>query len=229
VLVIFGLGLGTGWLLTEGTGEAGSEGPSIAVLPFENRGSGTDTDFFVDGIHDEILTQLSKIGALRVISRASVMRYREEPKPLRVVGQELGVGTVLEGGVQRTGSQVRVSVELADTKSQDQLWAESYEVALTPENLFSIQRDVSRQIATALHAELSPTEEADLAQIPTTSQEAYDLYLRGNAFYTRQAVVEDFAASADMYEKDPSTCWSSPASSPCSATSTGRSTSSRCT
>lgn len=202
VLAIFALGLGTGVLISP-TGAAATvdERPSIAVLPFENRSSEGDADFFVDGIHDEVLNQLSKIGALRVISRSSVLRYRGVPRQISEIGAELGVATLLEGGVQRSADQVRISVQLVDAADDTQLWAESYDAALSPENLFAIQSDVSTRIAAALHAELTPSEEADLAQILTESQAAYDLYLRGNAFFERQAVVGDFPAAADMYEQ----------------------------
>ena len=116
-LVVFGLGLGTGIFLTPAPSPAVDDGPSIAVLPFENRSSDADAVFFVDGIHDEVLNQLSRIRALRVISRASVMAYRDDPKPIRQVGEELGVQTVVAGGVQRAGDAVRISVQLIDARN----------------------------------------------------------------------------------------------------------------
>jgi len=195
-LVVFGLGLGTGIFLTPAPSPAVDDGPSIAVLPFENRSSDADAVFFVDGIHDEVLNQLSRIRALRVISRASVMAYRDDPKPIRQVGEELGVRTVVAGGVQRAGDAVRISVQLIDARNDAQIWAESYEQSLSPENLFAIQRDVSERISAALAAELTPAEADAIGAVPTESQEAYDLYLMGNGAYER-----DLAEAVDFYER----------------------------
>jgi len=196
VLAVFGIGLGAGWFLNPGGSRQIDDGPSIAVLPFEDRSSDEDALFFVDGIHDELLNQLSKIGALRVISRASLMSYRDEPKPIREIGEELGVRTVLAGGVQRAADRVRVSVQLVDAGTDTQLWAQSYEQSLSPDNLFFIQRDVSERISDALRAELTPDEAAALKIVPTHDQEAYDLYIKGNAAYRRDEIVE----AADFYE-----------------------------
>lgn len=197
ILAVFGIGLGAGWFLNPGVSRPLDDGPSIAVLPFEDRSSDEDALFFVDGIHDELLNQLSKIGALRVISRSSVMSYRDEPKPIREIGEELGVRTVLAGGVQRAADRVRVSVQLVDAGTDTQLWAESYEQSLSPDNLFFIQRDVSERISDALRAELTPDEAAALQVVPTHNQEAYDLYIKGNAAYRRDQIEE----AADYYER----------------------------
>ncbi|NNF12195.1 MAG: tetratricopeptide repeat protein [Gemmatimonadetes bacterium] len=202
-LVVFGLGLGTGLFLDGGGADSIREGPSIAVLPFENRSSDEDAVFFVDGIHDEVLNRLTTVGAIRVISRSSVMSYRDAPKPIREVGQELGVRTVLEGGVQRAGELVRISVQLVDTRTDEQLWADSYEETLSPENLFAIQRDVSEQIAAALQAELTPSEAHAIAEVPTTNQAAYDAYLRGNAALYRDEILGAADHFSDAVELDP--------------------------
>jgi len=130
ILAVFGLGLGAGWFLSPGAEVDPDAAHSIAVLPFENRSSDDETLFFVDGVHDELLNQLSKISALRVISRSSVMSYRDNPKPIGDIAAELGVNTVLEGGVQRSADRVRVSVQLVDARMDTQMWAESYEELL---------------------------------------------------------------------------------------------------
>lgn len=195
-LVIFGLGLGTGIFLRPTPPVIVDSGPSIAVLPFENRSTDEDAVFFVDGIHDELLNQLSRISALRVISRSSVMGYRDEPKSVREVGEELGVATVLEGGVQRAGDVVRISVQLVDTRTDAQLWAQSYEQALSPENLFAIQKDVSERISVALEAELSPAEAEAIGSVMTTNQDAYDLYMMANAAFS-----QDRWDAVDMLEE----------------------------
>ena len=152
---------------------------SIAVLPFQNRSANEENAaFFADGVHDELLTNLSKIGDLKVISRTSVMRFRESDKSMREIGAALGVATLLEGGVQRAGDQLRVNVQLIDARTDKHLWAETYDRALTAENIFAIQSDIALAIADALEAALSPELREDLQRTPTTSLEAYELYLQ---------------------------------------------------
>ena len=152
---------------------------SIAVLPFQNRSANEENaSFFADGVHDELLTNLSKIGDLKVISRTSVMRFRETEQSMREIGEELGVATLLEGGVQRAGDQLRVNVQLIEARTDEHLWAESYDRELTAENIFAIQSDIALAIADALEAALSPELQEDLQRTPTTSLEAYELYLQ---------------------------------------------------
>ena len=148
---------------------------SIAVIPFRNRSANEENaEFFSDGIHDELLTNLAKIKELKVISRTSVMAYRDTTKNLRQIGEELGVANILEGGVQRAGDAVRINVQLIDAATDEHLWAKVYDRQLTAENLFNIQTEIAREIANALEATLSPQEQQQLAMIPTTNLEAYD-------------------------------------------------------
>jgi len=168
---------------------------SIAVIPFRNRSANEENaEFFSDGVHDELLTNLSKIAALKVISRTSVMSYRDTTKNLRQIGEELGVANILEGGVQRAGNAVRINVQLIDAATDAHLWAKVYDRQLTAENLFAIQTEIAREIANALEATLSPREQEQLATVPTTSLEAYDnlllarqLIARGNWQGMREA------------------------------------------
>jgi serine/threonine-protein kinase len=173
---------------------------SIAVLPFANRGGGEETAPFVDGVHDDILTQLSKIGELKVISRTSVMKYRETDQNAADIGDELGVATLLEGGVQRSGDRVRVTVQLIDVRTDDHLWAETYDEELTAANVFAIQTDLARQIAGALQATLSPEVNARLASRPTESLEAYDLYAAGR-YQWNQRSVEGMSRSIELFQQ----------------------------
>ena len=113
--------------------------PSIAVLPFQNRSDVQKDAFFVDGVHDDILTQLSKVSALRVISRTSVEQFRDTKLPLKAIADQLGVNRILEGGVQRAGDRVRIQVQLIDARTDAHLWAESYDRKLTADNIFAIQ------------------------------------------------------------------------------------------
>jgi TolB-like protein len=151
---------------------------SIAVLPFENLSPDKENEFFADGMHDEVITSLTKIHDLTVISRPSVMAYRKpEDRSLRKIAAELGVAAVLEGSVQRAGSRVKVSVQLIDARTDVHLWADSYTEEVT--DVFAIQSKLAGAITLALKATLSPQEKSLIARRPTQNQEAYDLYLRG--------------------------------------------------
>lgn len=152
---------------------------SVAVLPFANRSEEKEDEYFTDGMHDELLTRLSRISELKVISRTSVMRYRDTLMSIPDIAKELSVATILEGGVQRAGNQVRINVQLIDARTDEHLWAEIYDRELTAENLFAIQSEISETIAKSLHATLSPEERIRVFDLPTASTEAYEHYLRG--------------------------------------------------
>ena len=166
---------------------APTEPPSVAVLPFTSRSADPDNQFFADGIHDDLLTRLADIESLRVISRTSVNEYRDTTKNLRDIGTELDVTTIVEGAVQRSGNQVRITVQLIDAATDEHLWANSYDRELTTQNLFAIQSEISTQIATALRAALTAEEEVRLAAMPTKSLEALSYYTAGrNNLYLRR-------------------------------------------
>jgi TolB-like protein/Flp pilus assembly protein TadD len=167
---------------------------SIAVLPFANRSADAADEFFVEGIHDDILTQLAKIGALRVISRTSVMQYKDTIKTLGQVGRELGVGNVVEGAVQRAGDRVRVTVQLIDTGTDEHIWAENYDRELTAANIFAIQSEVAGTIARALEASLTPGEQRQLARRGTENLAAYELYMQGRYLFHRRSQTNLFPA-----------------------------------
>ncbi|MDJ0710956.1 MAG: hypothetical protein QNJ14_11215 [Woeseiaceae bacterium] len=152
---------------------------SIAVLPFQNRSTEAENQFFADGIHDDILTRLADVESLRVISRMSVDRYRNSARDIRQIGLDLDVSSIVEGAVQRIGDQVRITVRLVDARTDEQLWAETYDKAMTLQNVFEIQSEISARIATALRAALSPQEEVRLASIPTESIGAYEEFVEG--------------------------------------------------
>jgi TolB-like protein/Tfp pilus assembly protein PilF len=174
-LVTVGVLTQTGTLsLARDGGEAGS----IAVLPFENNSGDPENDFFASGIHEEVMTQLYRLGGVTVISRTSVMQYRTTPKPVRTVGQELGVRTVLEASVRRAGQRVRIDARLIDAATERQIWADSYDRELT--DVLAIQADIARRIADALHARLSPATRSRLAAEATrpVNPAMYETYLR---------------------------------------------------
>jgi len=120
---------------------------SIAVLPFDNRSRNVDDEYFTEGIHDDLLTNLARIASLKVISRTSVAQYKNTEKTIPVIAQELGVATIMEGAVQRSGNTVRINVQLIDAYTDEHLWAEIFDRELTAENLFVIQSEISEKIA----------------------------------------------------------------------------------
>src|SRR5262245_58616675 len=153
---------------------------SIAVLPFENRSEDKANTYFADGIQDEILTRLSKIGDLKVISRTSTQHYKSAPENLREIAKQLGVAHVLEGSVQKSGNAVRVNVQLIKAANDSHLWADTFDRKLT--DIFSVESEVAKAIADQLRAKLTGEEEQILAAKPTDNPEAYDAYLRGLAY-----------------------------------------------
>jgi TolB-like protein/Tfp pilus assembly protein PilF len=151
---------------------------SIAVLPFENRSDEKENAYFADGIQDDVLTNLSKIGDLKVISRTSVMLYRGKASNVREIGKALGVSTILEGSVRRVGNRVRVNVQLIDASNDEHVWAEDYDRDLT--DVFAIQTDLAQKIARELQAKLSPAEKVQIERKPTDNSEAYLAFMQGN-------------------------------------------------
>jgi len=172
---------------------------SIAVLPFDNRSRNVDDEYFTEGIHDDLLTNLARIGALKVISRTSVNRYKETNKSIPEIAAELGVATVMEGAVQRSGNTVRINVQLIDAVTDEHLWAEIFDRELTTENLFAIQSEISGKIADALEATLSPEEEKRINEFPTQSMEAYNAYLRGRQLLPMRN-SEDLGQAMESFE-----------------------------
>jgi TolB-like protein/Flp pilus assembly protein TadD len=152
---------------------------SIAVLPFVTRSSVDDTAHFADGVHDDLLTTLSKVAALKVISRTSVLQYRETSKKISEIGQELGAANILEGGVQQAGKNVRINVQLIDAKTDEHLWAHTYDRELSIQNLFAIQSEIVETIAAQLEATLSPQERARISRDRTDNLEAFREFNRG--------------------------------------------------
>lgn len=158
---------------------------SIAVLPFANRSNLEDDLFFTDGIHDDLLTQLAKIKDLKVISRTSVMEYRDTTKKISEIARELGVSTILEGGIQRAGKRIRINAQLIDVATDEHLWAETFDREMTIENLFDIQSEITRQIVTAVKGELTESDQRSLATAPTDNLDAYEAYLQAKAATNR--------------------------------------------
>jgi len=170
---------------------------SIAVLPFQNLSAEKENAYFADGIQDDILTNLSKIGDLKVISRMSVMSYRGDGlRNAREIGKALGVATLLEGSVRRAGNRVRVSVQLINANNDEHLWAEDYDRDLT--DVFAIQTDLAQKIASALQAQLSPNEKARLDHRPTQNSDAYLLFLQAHDYANRSDMFCDTSLKAEQ-------------------------------
>ncbi|HUG00653.1 MAG TPA: hypothetical protein VML95_02190 [Longimicrobiales bacterium] len=202
-LALWGV-VATGLLLTGAgastrLGEGGDPArASVAVLPFANMG-GEDNEAFTAGLHDELLTQLSRVSSIDVISRTSVMEYRDTRKNIRDIADELGAEVILEGSVQRVGGELRFIAQLIDASTDRHLWAESFDEALTDDRVFHVQSDLAGRVAEALRATLSPEEAAELADAPTDNPEAYRLLLRGNAYFALGPRADSFPRSIELY------------------------------
>ncbi len=186
------------------TDGADARSPSVAVLPFLNLSADPENEYFADGITEDIIAQLSKIRALKVISRTSVMAFKRREQGLREIAAKLGVATLLEGSVRRAGDRVRIVAQLIDAETDRHLWAETYDRQLT--DIFAIQSDVALQIGTALEAELSPEERTRIHREPTSDLQAYQLYLQGRHWfirYTREGLRKSIEFFERAIERDP--------------------------
>jgi TolB-like protein/Flp pilus assembly protein TadD len=172
---------------------------SIAVLPFENLSDEKENAYFADGIQDDVLTNLSKIGDLKVISRTSVMSYRGHAPNVRDIGKALGVSAILEGSVRREGNRVRVNVQLIDATNDEHIWANNYDRDLT--DVFAIQTDLAHEIANALQAKLSPTEKAQMERKPTENGEAYLAFVQAHNFQTAFEDIDKLKQGEQLYER----------------------------
>ena len=177
---------------------------SVAVLPFENMSTDPENEYFSDGITDDIIAQLSKISALKVISRTSSMQYKKTTKKITAIAQELGVGAILEGSVRRAGQRVRIVVHLVEPGSEKHLWGETFDRQLT--DIFEVQSEVAQQITGALSVALSPEEKQRVEKKATQDADAYNLYLLGR-FHSNKWSDQDVLKGIECYQgaiaKDP--------------------------
>ncbi len=165
---------------------------SVAVLPFENMSEEKDSGFFSDGIHEDILTNLALVRELHVVSRTSVMQYRNTTKTIREIAQELGVAYILEGSVRRAGNRVRVTGQLIRAATDEHVWAKAYDRDIT--DIFAIQSELAQEIAGALSAALSPQEKQLLDRRPTENLVAYDAYVKARQLRDSGAAQSQLAA-----------------------------------
>ncbi len=197
VMMVMGVGPAGGG----GAAERSGERIAIAVLPFSSLGDDEQSKIFSLGIHDDLLTRLSKIGSLRVTSRTSVMSYLENPKPIPEIADELGVEYVLEGSVLGAGGQVNINAQLIQGDTDEHLWAETYNRALSVTNLFAIQKELAQRITESLSTTLLPEEVAAIEAPPTQNMDAYNAFLRGHTYFQEGPRSDDFELAIEMYER----------------------------
>jgi len=152
--------------------------PMLAVLPFTAASNEGDSAFFAYGVHDDLLTQLAQLQSIRVISRTSVLEYRHTVRNMREIGAALGADAILEGGVQSSGDQIRINVQLIDARTDEHLWAQTYDRELSPTNIFDVQTEIARAITSAMQATLTEQDAIQLTVIPTENMAAYRAYHR---------------------------------------------------
>jgi adenylate cyclase len=176
----------------------------IAILPFANLSADPNDRYFADGMTEELISTVSRIGELSVISRTSVMRYKDTIMPIGDIGRELSAGSLLEGSVRKAGNKVRITTQLIDAKNDKHLWAQSYDRDLT--DIFAIQGDIAEQVAGALKVKLLSKEKEALEQQPTNSPESYSLYLKGRYLWnerTRDSVRKAIRYFEEAIARDP--------------------------
>ena len=195
--------------MTPSTGTAVAVEPprraSIAVLPFRNLSPDPENEYFADGITEDVIAHLSKIRDLTVISRSSVMQFKQRATGVREISATLGAATLLDGSVRRVGDRVRIVAQLVDGESDRQMWAETYDRRL--DDIFAIQTDVALQIASALRAELSPDERDRVERKPTDDLQAYQLFVQGRQWhirYTEDALHRAIGFFQRALDRDPS-------------------------
>lgn len=190
---------------TEMASDLSKANNSIAVLPFVNRSSNEEDQYFVDGVHDDLLTKLAKIHNMKVISRTSVMEYRDTTKKIPQIAKELGVTNILEGGVQRSGDHIRINAQLIHAATDEHLWAETYDKELNVNNVFSIQSEIAIEIAKAMKATLTPEEKQQIEKPLTDNLIAWDAYIKGlsNSSSTMEAFEENRHYFKAAVELDP--------------------------
>ena len=177
----------------------------IAVLPFASMSPNPEDEYFADGMTEELISTLSKIHPLRVISRTSVMRYKQTGKTVPEISRELNVGSILEGSVRKAADELRISVKLIDVKNDEHIWSQDYERKM--ENVFAVQKEIAKNVVESLQLELLPRDKRTMEKQETRNVEAYELYLKGRFLWNKRSkdsmseAIGFFLASA---KKDPS-------------------------
>jgi TolB-like protein/predicted Zn-dependent protease len=174
---------------------------SVAVLPFADLAGTDDSRAFALGLHDDLMTQLTKVPDLKVTSRTSVMAYADQVRPVQEIAEDLAVGSIVEGGVRTSGGRVRLNVQLIDPATDEHLWAETYDRELTAETVFEIQGEIARAVATALEAELSEETGAALGAVLTENIDAWNAYHEGKLLEERSGDLEHELRTVEAFER----------------------------
>jgi TolB-like protein/Flp pilus assembly protein TadD len=185
---LFFLGRYTASTPRQDAGPARTPAKSIAVLPFDNLSRDPDNAYFTEGVQDEILTRLAKVADLKVISRTSTQHFKSAPENLPQIAKQLGVTNILEGSVQKVADQVRVNVQLINARTDEHIWADTYDRKLT--DIFAVESEIAQAVAQALQATLTGSEKSSIAKKPTENPEAYELYLKGRFFWNKRTGVD---------------------------------------
>ena len=176
----------------------------IAVMPFVNMSPDPNDEYFADGMTEELISTMSRVGQFEVISRTSVMQFKKNPKPIKEVARELDAGTILEGSVRKSGTKLRVTVQMIDAAKDRHLWAENFDREL--KDAFLIQSEISEAVANELKVRILPSEKTRLERKPTEDSEAYNLYLKGRFFWnerTREGLERAFSYFTEATKRDP--------------------------
>src|SRR5207244_7716371 len=176
----------------------------IAVLPLANLSSDAKDEIFSDGMTEELISALSKIAGLRVIARTSVMRYKKTKKPIGVINKQLNVSDILEGSVRKAGNKIRITIQLADPETEEQLWSAKYDRDL--EDIWAVQSEIAQKVADELEVQIKKSERLNLDKKATDSKEAYVLYLEGRHLLntrTEKSLKRAIEIFEKALEKDP--------------------------
>ncbi|MFC1527644.1 protein kinase [Candidatus Neomarinimicrobiota bacterium] len=172
---------------------------SIAVLPFTTIDGTEESEIFSAGIHDDILTKVARIHDLKVIAKTSVLHFKNFNKKTKEIAKELGVDSILEGSVRRSGNKIRIVVQLIDSETEALIWADTYDRDYS--DIFLVQSDVAQNIAAALQTKLSDREIQEIEEVPTKNLKAYDYYLRGNLIISKGFEIDNFMEAITQFEK----------------------------
>ncbi len=199
-VVIVGVGLWRGPAVEAGHGSVPTDRPVLAVLPFRDMSRGGDQAYLADGLHEELLHQLAVLRGIELRSRTSVDHFRGSPSTVGAIADSLGARYVLEGSVRQAGDSVRLTVQLIDAQTDEAFWSESYDQALAVDGIFALQRSLAMRVSSSLDGTLSLSQSQRLGRTPTSSLDAYNLYLRG-IYHLHQFTPDGMIAAAEDFKR----------------------------
>ncbi|MEQ9091456.1 MAG: tetratricopeptide repeat protein [Balneola sp.] len=173
---------------------------SIAVLPFVNMSGDKDNEYFSDGLSEELLNALAKVNEMKVAGRTSSFKFKGKNEDLKIVGEQLGVGHILEGSVRKSGGRVRITAQLIKVDDGFHMWSETFDRELTATNIFEIQEEISRTVLSELKVHLLPEDDSELDNMPTTDVEGYSMYLKANQLVVNRD-IDEINIAIDLYKQ----------------------------